>query len=343
VNAAESNDLTDGQSPNRNGDIPAPAHTSGTSGTALLNVMAIPLGAAGFGGVWQALRSTVGAPAWPAEVLFAVSAVLWIALSVVYIARGLRRPGSFAEDRHDPLYGPFAAYIPVIGILVATHYELHLYNTGRIAVVVFVTALGILLAQLLAHWLLGNLPLVAVHPGYLLPTAAGPFIASIGLGFSGWRQAAEGAFGIGIFLWFVVGAMIFNRLFTGHPLPDPLKPLLSVLVSASATGGIAWFVIASGRMDTVGYALLGITFAMLLVQAMVFFGYRRLRFTPTFWAFMFPIGASTNLIIRWLAFEGFTGWHAWSWTLAGIATASLLAVTVATIADRQRSSPPPAA
>ncbi len=305
-------------------------------GTALLNLMAIPLGLAGFGGVWQALRGTVNAPAWPAEVLFGISTALWIVLFVIYIARGLRRPASFADDREDPLYGPFAAYIPVIGLLIASHYELYIYRTGRVAVIVFVIALGILLAQLVGRWLVGELPLADIHPGYLLPTAAGPFIASIGLGFSGWRQAAEGAFGIGVFLWFVIGSMIFARLFTGDPLPDPLKPLLSVLVSAPATAGIAWFIIAGGRLGTIGYGLLGITFLMLLVQVMIFYGYRRLRFTPTFWAFMFPIAASTNLVIRWLALEGFTGWRAWSWTLAGIGTALLLAVAAATVVDQAR-------
>jgi tellurite resistance protein len=314
-------------------DVATRAGSTGMSGTALLNVMAIPLGLAGFGGVWQALRGTVDAPAWPAEVLFGVSTALWIVLSVTYVVRGLRRSGSFAEDRQDALYGPFAAYIPIIGILVASHYEQYIHDTGRAAVLVFVIALGILLAQMLAHWLLGNLPLASLHPGYLLPTVAGPFIASVGLGFCGWRNAAEGAFGIGIFLWFIFGAMIFSRLFTGKQLPDPLKPLLSVLVSAPAVGGIAWFILAGGRMDTVGYLLLGVTFMMLLVQVVIFSGYRRLRFTPTFWAFMFPVGASTNLIIRWVAFEDFPGWQAWAWTLSGIATASLLVIAAATAAN----------
>ena len=316
-------------------DTAAPAvgvgQPSPSSSTALLNVMAIPLGIAGFGGVWQALQSTVGAPTWPAEVLFAVSSALWIVMAAIYVARGLRRVESFAEDRHDPLYGPFAAYMPVIGILVAAHYVQYLHDTARVAVVVFVVALAILLAQFLGHWLTGNLPLAALHPGYLLPTVAGPFIASVGLGFCGWTHSAQGAFGIGVFLWVIIGAMIFIRLFTGAPLPDPLKPLLSVLVSAPAAGGIAWFIIARGRIDTVGHLLLGITFLMLLVQVVIFYGYRRLKFVPTFWAFMFPIGASTNLVDRWVAFERFPGWRTWSWTISGFSTVALLAVAVGTV------------
>ena len=311
--------------------------STGGSGTALLNVMAIPLGVASFGGVWQALHGTVNAPSWPAEVLFGVSTALWIVLSLIYLARGARRIASFAEDRRDPLYGPFAAYLPVIGILVASHYVEYVHDPARVAVVVFVIALAFLLAQFLADWLTGHLPISDIHPGYLLPTVAGPFIASVGLGFCGWRSSAEAAFGIGLFLWVMIGAMIFSRLFTGTQLPDPLKPLLSVLVSAPAAGGIAWFIIAGGRIDTVGHLLLGITFLMLLVQLVIFATYRRLRFVPTFWAFMFPIGASTNLVDRWVAFERFPHWQAWSWTLSGLATASLLAVAAATIGFQLRA------
>jgi hypothetical protein len=66
-----------------------PGHVSAeppaSPGPALLNILVIPLGIAGLGGVWQALRMTVAAPAWPAEVLFGLSTVIWISLSAAYI------------------------------------------------------------------------------------------------------------------------------------------------------------------------------------------------------------------------------------------------------------------
>jgi tellurite resistance protein TehA-like permease len=77
-------------------------------------------------------------------------------------------------------------------------------------VVVFVLALVVVAAQLLAHWLLGNLPIVTFHPGYFLPTAAGAFIASIGPSGCGWHRTAQGAFGLGVFFWLSIGAQIFN-------------------------------------------------------------------------------------------------------------------------------------
>jgi hypothetical protein len=74
----------------------------------------------------------------------------------------------------------FAAYIPIIGILIFSRYEQYMPDIARGAVVVCVAALVIVAAQLLAHWLLGNLPAGTLHPGYFLPAVAGAFIASMG-------------------------------------------------------------------------------------------------------------------------------------------------------------------
>jgi tellurite resistance protein len=197
--------------------IAGPPARSTNSGTALLNVLAAPLGTVGLAGAWQALRTSLHAPAWPGETLFAIGTTIWAAVTVAYLVSGFRRSGGFTADRRDPIDAPYAGYIPAIGILASSHYVQYLHNDARGIVVVFVIALGILIAQLLAYWLLGNLPVASLHPGYFLPTVAGPFVASIGLGISGWRHAAEGAFGIGVFLWLIIGGLIFSRLFTAHP------------------------------------------------------------------------------------------------------------------------------
>jgi tellurite resistance protein len=302
-----------------------------SGGTRLLGLFAIPLGLAGLGSTWWAARTTLSAPAWPAEVLYAASLAGWVVLTIAYLVGGIREPSSFAADRQHAIYGPFAAYIPVIAILLAAHYEQHAHRVGQFAVTVFVVALVVVAAQLLAHWLRGNLPIETFHPGYLLPTVAGAFIASIGLSACGWHRAAAGAFGVGVFFWLSIGTLVFNRLFTCHPLPDPIKPSLSVLVSPPATAGLAWLALEGGRIDPVGYALLSIMFVLLFVQVLFFSEYRRLTFTPNFWTFTFPISASTTMVVRWLNIEMFPFWRAWSWTLAGIATAAVLAFAVANV------------
>jgi len=118
-----------------------PAAHPASPGPALLNILVIPLGIAGLGGVWQVLRATVAAPVWPAEALFGLSTVMWISLSAAYVVMRLRGSGSFTADRQHPVYGPYAAYIPVIGILDSSHCVQYFHNAARGAVIVLVVAL----------------------------------------------------------------------------------------------------------------------------------------------------------------------------------------------------------
>jgi tellurite resistance protein len=310
---------------------------SASSAGPLLVVLAVPLGIAGLGGLWQVMRTGLSAPAWPSEVLFAISTTIWLALTIVYLAGGIRNRGSFAGDREHAVYGPFVAYIPVIGILLSAHYVQYVHNVGRTAVVLFILALGIQAAQLLAHWLHGYLPQHTFHPGYLLPAVAGAFIASIGLSACGWHQAARSAFGIGIFFWLVIGTLIFSRLFAGPPLPDLVKPSLSLLVSPPATAGIAWLLISEGTMGSVGYALLGILFIMLLVQVLFLREYLALSFTPNFWAFTFPIAASTSFVVRWLSSIQFSSWKILCWSATGLATALIVIIALGTLRNIYRN------
>ena len=322
-------------SPGANGPDPGVGATGG--GTPLvLGLFAIPLGLAGFGSTWAAAHATLSAPDWPNEVLYGASLLAWAGLTLPYLAGGLRGPGRFAENRQDSTYGPFAAYIPVVAILLAAHYEQHAQLAGKIAVAVFVGALAVVAAQLLAHWLRGNVPVTTFHAGYLLPTAAGAFIASIALSACGWHRAAVGAFGVGVFFWLSIGTLIFNRLFTGPPLPVALKPSRSVLVSPPATAGLAWLTINRDRINPVGYSLLAIVAMLLLVQVLFLSEYRRLRFTTNFWTFTFPVAASTTLALRWLSIEHVPYWRDWSWTLVTIATTAFLALAAATVVAPRR-------
>ncbi|GGF37428.1 TDT family transporter [Subtercola lobariae] len=296
-----------------------------------LNLFAIPLGLSGLGAAWAAAGTLLGAPDWPAQVLFAVATVIWAVFSVIYITLGAFSRGTFRADLTHPGSGPFASYIPVVGIVLATHYGQYIPAAAPSIMAAFVAALGIVAAQLFAHWIIGDLHIDSLHPGYFLPVVAGAFIASIGLSSVGAHEAAIAAFGVGVFFWLVVGTIVTGRLMTRSQLPDAVKPTLAVLLAPPATGGIAWFAATGSQAGAVEYAFAGVVVIMLLVQFILVPEYSRIPFSLAFWAFTFPIASATNFAIRFFAASSFDGWMAVSWVVLGLASAVIVAIAAASI------------
>ncbi|NIK61385.1 TDT family transporter [Kribbella shirazensis] len=305
------------------------------SGSGLpIALFSIPLGLAGLGGVWEAAVRHLNVSSAPADLAYAASAVIWAIFTGMYVVGAIRRDsGGFKVDLRHPLFGPLTAYVPVIAILLIAHYAPSLGEAARWLTYVAVAALAINAAALVAHWLSAPLEQDAMHPGYFLPVVAGPFIASIGLAAVGGRSAAIAVFGVGTYFWLLLGAVITSRLFFGTPLPQPFKPVLSILLSPPGTASLAWFMITEGEVDHLQGAIGGVTLFTLLVQLFFLPDYLRLPFSSQHWVFTFPLAVLGNVGVRWSAGLRFDGWEAIAWVVLALSTASILAILGGTLRD----------
>jgi tellurite resistance protein len=297
------------------------------------NLFAVPLGITGLGGAWQGARATLQAPAWPAEVFYGISAGIWSVLVVWYLAKSFRyrSKGHFDKELRHPGTGPSASFIPLVGILLSSHYIEYNKVFWSAMCLFFIIALTFLGARLLVHWVTGGVTLEWVHPGYLLPVAAGPFIASIGFSTMGWPQAAVAAWGPGGFVWLMIGTGVTVRFMAGIEMPDDLKPVLAGYLAAPATALVAWIVIRPEGSGIIQLGLTGILFMMILMQVVLIPQYASLPFSLTFWIFTFPVSTSANYGIRWLGTLGVAGSELASWALVGLATAFVLGIGIRTL------------
>jgi tellurite resistance protein len=143
-------------------------------------------------------------------------------------------------------------------------------------------------------------------------------------------------FGVGIYFWLILGAVLTSRLFFGSPLPQPLLPVLSILLSPPGTASLVWFAIDGGEIDHLQAAVGGITVFMLLIQLLFVPSYLRLPFSAQHWIFAIPLAALGNIGIRWSAGLQFDGWRLVSWIVLAISTASILAICAGSARDVSR-------
>jgi tellurite resistance protein len=308
--------------------VPSPA---APTGMLPLSLFGIPLGLAGLGAGWSAARAALGAPAWPEEVLYGAASAIWLILTTIYLLRGLRRKGAFRADLRHQVAGPFASFIPLVGVLLSAHYSEYLPALGTWVCVAFIAALTVVATQLLAHWITGGVSMQSIHPGYFLPVVAGSFVASIGFSSIHAHDAALAAFGIGAFFWLVVGTVVTVRLMTAGALPPAAKTGLSAYLAAPATASVAWMVSHPGPMGALQLGLTGVLTIMLLMQLFLIGEYRKLPFSPLFWVFTFPVATTANYAVRWFAASNLPGREIYSWIVLALATAFVMAIALRSV------------
>jgi tellurite resistance protein len=293
-----------------------------------IDLFSMPLGVAALGTSWTVLAPAVPAAMIVADILEAAAAIAWAVMTVVYIAHLIRDRHGLADLRH-PVVGPLAAYIPVIGIIIATHYRLEYDRPALDAVIV---GLGVLLlvvaAWLLRTWVVGEYRFDGLHPGYLLPLVAGPFVASVGLSVVGLTEAAWCALGVGLFFWVVIGTGVLARLVFGSPLPDGARPTVAILLSPPATAASAVLVLTDGRLGAPALMIVGILLVVIVAQLMLLPYYWRTPFSLGFWAFTFPLCATVTVAVRVVAASASDGGVVASVVLVALATAVVGAIAV---------------
>ena len=151
------------------------------------------------------------------------------------------------------------------------------------------------------QWIAGDLDQASVHPGYYLPSVAGGFVGAITLSQVHLHGLAEAAFGVGILSWVIMGSVVLGRLITAKRLPAALQPVTAIELAPPALAGVAWFALAAGRGTTViAYAIGGYLVLMALVQVRLIAVYRKLRFSPGFWAFTFSYAIAITCALEWI-------------------------------------------
>jgi tellurite resistance protein len=271
-----------------------------------------------------------------ADILFILTAAVWLVLVVGYLSQVPRRRGGWRAELADPVLAPFVSLIPIVGMLLAIGLMPHSLAAGRWLFAVFAAATTVLAGWMTGQWIVEDLDLDKLHSGYVLPAVAGGLIASIGAALAGWTGIAHAFMGLGVLSWLLIGSVIMARLLLRPPLPRPLAPTLAIEVAPPAIAGLAYLTITHGKVDPVAFALGGFTLLAVIVQLRLIPVYRRLAFTAAFWSFAFPYAAVATFALHWINYGKPPGYKIWAWVVLLAITAFIAALAAETTAALAR-------
>jgi tellurite resistance protein len=249
----------------------------------------IVLGLAGLGAAWRAAARAYGVSDWLADALLAVSAALFLGVVVAQALRLARGAGLRAELEH-PISGSLASLGPASLLLLAAGVSAHYRDAALVLFWIGAAAQVAIGAWLAGGWLLAAADARAVTPALHLP-AVGNLVAAMAAGAVGRNDAGWLFFGAGVVLWLVVAAALLGRNLSAGELPAAVRPLLALELAPPAAALVAWQSLEGGAPDTVSRMLLGFGLFQALVLARLLGRLRDVSFSPSYWAFAFPLCA----------------------------------------------------
>lgn len=301
-----------------------------------LNFFGMSFGLSGLAGSWSEAARALGAPALIAEVAWAIAAAVWIGTIAVYVTRlgTLRR---FTDDLQHPVLGPFAALIPLPGMLLGAHLSTTWPLLGEILVWVMFVLSGLFGTWFISQLVVAPKGFAAMHGGFLLPTVAAGLVSAQTLATIGADQVAVAALGVGLLFWVLIGGAFVARLISGPEFPGGLLPTFAIFAAPPAVAGNAWWVLSGGEMGFVGALLAGTMVALVVPNLFLLPRYFAQPYTPGFWAFTFTAAASATFAVRLLSSGHNLLSDAAAWLIIGSATVLVGAIAVRTVLSFTRS------
>ncbi|AUU85626.1 dicarboxylate transporter/tellurite-resistance protein TehA [Leclercia adecarboxylata] len=249
------------------------------------------LGTIGMGFAWRYASTIWPVPHWPGEMLVLLAMTIWLLLTVAFITRAVRFPGSVLAEMRHPVMSSFVSLFPATTMLVAIGFvpwyrplALALFSVG------VVVQLSYAAWQSAGLWR-GKHPEEATTPGLYLPTVANNFISAMACGALGFHDAGLVFLGAGVFSWLSLEPVILQRLRSAGELPAPMRSSLGIQLAPALVACSAWLSVNGGEADTFAKMLFGYGLLQLLFTLRLMPWYLSQPFNASFWSFSFGVSA----------------------------------------------------
>ena len=293
------------------------------------------MGVAGLGIAWRISTSLLGTPTIIGETLVLLSFVIFSVVSILMIGKTVLNPASIKSEFLDDAKLVFFPLIPTSGLLLSIGARPYSVDLATILWMLSAPFNIYFAAIITGRWLFNSHSRQSISPAWLFPIVGNGVvpIAGVPLGFI---EISWMFFSVGIVLWIVVFAALFQRLVFEEFVPKKLAPSLLILLSPPATFFIAGYELNEGKINALSYALI---YTSLFLLGVFLLYWRRLVLVPasiTLWSLTFPLAALT---IANLLFYGALG-QLWQWwaasLLLGLTTLSVSYVSIATATELVR-------
>jgi len=251
------------------------------------------LGLSGLGQAWRLAHRLWAMPAAIGEALLLLAAVVWASLLVCYLVQALRKPDVVLAEFRHPVQGSMPALLAVATLLMVMAVQPYALSLAwGLALVGIAWHLGFSLWHTGVLWQGGR---DAAHtlPAIYLPTVAGNFTSAAALGALGQADWGWLFLGAGVFSWFALESLVFQRLWQAPSIPAPQRPLIGIQFAPPVVCAMAWLMLDPADHDRWLLMLWGYGLFQLLLGVRLWRWLGEQAFAPSYWAYTFGIASAT--------------------------------------------------
>lgn len=263
-----------------------------------VSLFAIPVGLFGLGSAWRAASLLWGLTAVAGESVMAMAMLVWLAISLLYLAKWIWARDAARGEWNHPVQCCFVALGPLATMLAALAVHRYAPDAARAVFLVGASAqVTFMIYRVGTLWSGGRDPLTTT-PVLYLPAVAGNFVCAIVAATLGYRILATLAFGGGFFSWLALESVVLHRLLVLEPIEQRLLPSLGIQLAPPAVGCVAYLGLFDGAPDRFAFMLLGYGLLQTLVLLRLAPLFRTQPFAASYWAFTFGATALALAAIR---------------------------------------------
>lgn len=297
---------------------------------------AVVMGLNGLTLAWNRAEVLLPVPIAASCYLRDVTAVVFVALTVLYAAKAVRYPAAVAAEFAHPVKLAFFPAISIALLLTSAAYQHAAPGVSRVLFVVGAAAHLLFTLHVLSAWTRKTHQIQHISPAWFIPVVGNILVPIAGLHHAP-ADVSWFFFAVGLLFWLVLLTIIFYRLIFHEPLPERLTPTLFILIAPPAVGFVSYQAL-TGALDAFGRVLYYAALFITLLQFTQWRRFARLRFYLSWWAYSFPLAAvtiATLAMYRHLQAPFFAGL---AWTLLAVTTlviGFLVARTALAVARRE--------
>jgi len=181
----------------------------------------------------------------------------------------------------------------------------------------------------ISFWIQHNFEIQHFNPAWFIPVVGNILIPISGVDFAP-VILSYFYFSVGFFFWIVLFTIFLYRAIFHAQLPEKFIPTFFILLAPPAIGFVSYIRITAS-WDSFSIFLLFMTYFFIALLAVMYKSFTKLKFFMSWWAFTFPLAASTIASVVAYQITQFLFFKIVAWILLFSAITAILIVAWYTI------------